>query len=126
MTYDPQTGIGKINPAGVDHYRRVLRELNSAGLDVALTMWHWDTPLVLENRAFTDQSCTVPGGHTGSFWLCDSAASYFEQYVQVLLDEFAPLIKFWNIPTRAGAMLQQNALFLRKRSGGAISRCAQH
>jgi len=95
MTYDPQTGIGKINPAGVDHYRRVLRELNSAGLDVALTMWHWDTPLVLENRAFKDQSCTVPGGHTGSFWLCDNAASYFEQYVQVLLDEFAPLIKFW-------------------------------
>ena len=95
MTYDPQTGVGKINTAGVEHYRRVLRELNSAGVDVALTMWHWDTPLVLENRAFNDQSCTVPGGHTGSFWLCDSAASYFEKYVKVLLDEFAPLIKFW-------------------------------
>lgn len=95
MTYDSESGEGTVNPEGIEHYRRVLRKLNSAGLSVALTMWHWDTPQVLENRAYRDPACMVLGGQTGSFWLCDNAASYFKEYSELIVEAFGPMVKFW-------------------------------
>jgi hypothetical protein len=63
---------GTVNMAGVAHYKAVLSALQAANIDVALTMWHWDTPEALENYAFANPNCTVgtDPSSTGSFWLC--------------------------------------------------------
>jgi hypothetical protein len=57
-----QTGarpVGKINKEGVAHYHKVLAALKAANVEVALTMWHWDTPEALENYAYHNPSCKV-------------------------------------------------------------------
>jgi beta-glucosidase len=43
-------GEGKINQAGLDHYRAVLDALGERGIDAAVTLFHWDLPQVLQDR----------------------------------------------------------------------------
>jgi len=85
--------VGKQNKEGIAHYRKVLTALKAAKIEVALTMWHWDTPMVLENWAYT--ACKTGGASTGSFWLCKQSATYFEEYAALLLREFGPLVQNW-------------------------------
>src|SRR5690242_12008676 len=38
-------GVGKVNPAGLDFYDRLVDELIAAGIAPWLTLFHWDFPL---------------------------------------------------------------------------------
>lgn len=42
-------GTGKPNPAGLAFYDRLLDEVCSAGIAPVGTVYHWDTPLALED-----------------------------------------------------------------------------
>jgi beta-glucosidase len=89
---------GTVNAAGVAHYKTVLSALQAANIDVALTMWHWDTPEALENYAFANPSCTIGGvdsSSTGSFWLCAESSIIFREYAELLLKEFGSYPAYW-------------------------------
>eukprot|EP00808_Paulinella_micropora_P007368 g41344.t1 len=89
------TLTSKVNWEGVEHYRQVLAALAAADIEVALTMWHWDTPQQLENAARSRADCIPKGSKIGSAWLCPDIADEFERYAKVLLAEFGPLVRYW-------------------------------
>ena len=72
------------NEAGIAHYRSVLRAYASRGIGVALTMFHWDTPLALEEAASRPGS----GCYNRSAWLCPWVGEAFGAYAKLLVDEF--------------------------------------
>jgi beta-glucosidase len=43
-------GVGRLNPQGVDYYKRCFEKLLKAGISPNVTLYHWDLPQVLENR----------------------------------------------------------------------------
>ena len=76
------TGIeDEPNQAGLDFYRRVFEELKSAGIEPLVTMWHFDTPLYLEEEL---------GG-----WENRELIGYFDKYVRTILTEYKGLVKNW-------------------------------
>ena len=42
-------GRGRGNPRGLDHYRRLVEELNGRGIAAVVTLYHWDLPQALED-----------------------------------------------------------------------------
>ena len=42
-------GRGRGNARGLDHYRRLVEELNDRGIAAVVTLYHWDLPQALEN-----------------------------------------------------------------------------
>jgi beta-glucosidase len=65
------TGTGALNPAGLDHYDRLVDELLRRGIAPYLTLYHWDLPQALEEaggwparataEAFADFAAAVAG-----------------------------------------------------------------
>lgn len=53
-------GMGKINRAGIDYYKRLIESLGKAGIGADITLYHWDMPYALHlkggllNREFSD------------------------------------------------------------------------
>jgi beta-glucosidase len=92
MTYSINKQTGKLewvrNEKGLAHYRSVLKAYAAAGISVALTMFHWDLPLVIEEYAASN-SC-------GSAWLCPTwMAGIFKEYADLLLTEFKDMVAWW-------------------------------
>lgn len=80
--------IWEANEAGIAHYKKVLKAYHSANISVALTMFHWDLPLLIEEHA-ANQSC-------GSAWLCHEwIGQVFEAYAELLLTEFRDYVSWW-------------------------------
>jgi len=78
------------NQEGIAHYKRVLSAYASRGVSIALTMFHWDLPLPLEDHAATSANSSV--------WLQPWISAAFEEYAQLLLSEFSPSqygVKWW-------------------------------
>jgi beta-glucosidase len=55
------TGRGPVNQRGLDHYRALLDGLASHGMAAAVTLYHWDLPQSLQDRA-AGRSAIPPSG----------------------------------------------------------------
>lgn len=73
-------GTGEPNPAGIAFYDRLLDEICLAGIAPVGTVYHWDTPLALENA----------GG-----WLVRDTALRFAEYAAILGEYFSDRVKMW-------------------------------
>ena len=71
---------GRINPKGIDFYKRVLGRLQEKGIQSLVTLYHWDLPQHLEDR----------GG-----WLNRETAFRFADYADRMGREFAGQVNSW-------------------------------
>lgn len=75
----PAKGI--INEEGLAFYDRILDELEAAGIQPLMTMYHWDLPLWLHEE----------GG-----WTSRGTVEYFREYASLLLDRYGKRVPMWN------------------------------
>ena len=71
----------KPNQAGLDFYRNVFTELRNAGIEPLVSIWHFDTPLALEEK-YGD-------------WLDRKYIVLYEKYVTTIFNEYKGLVKYW-------------------------------
>ncbi|MEM6350420.1 MAG: GH1 family beta-glucosidase [Cyanobacteria bacterium P01_D01_bin.14] len=74
-------GIGTVNPAGLDFYKRLVDRLLAAGITPHATLFHWDSPQALEDRY-------------GS-WQSRQMAYDFAEYVAVVVGALCDRISHW-------------------------------
>ena len=72
----------KPNQAGLDFYRNVFTELRNAGIEPLVSIWHFDTPLALEEK-YGD-------------WLDRKYIALYEKYVTTIFNEYKGLVKYYN------------------------------
>jgi beta-glucosidase len=83
-------GQGKVNPAGLDFYDRLVDCLLEAGIEPMVTLYHWDLPQPLEDD----------GG-----WLNRATVDRFADYAAIVGERFADRVTHWvpvNEPNVAG------------------------
>ncbi len=73
-------GTGKVNPAGLEFYERLVDTLLEHGIEPMATLFHWDLPVALDDR----------GG-----WLNPDSARWFADYAQVMFHYLDGRIKLW-------------------------------
>ena len=81
------------NAAGIAHYKKVIASYRQRDVKIALTMWHWDLPLAIEEAAAASASSECRGT---SAWLCfDLVSRAFAQYAKLLLEHFGADVTWW-------------------------------
>ncbi len=75
-------GTGEINPLGVQYYHNVIDECLSLGIEPWVTIFHWDTPQVLEEQ----------GG-----WTNRKMVDWFSEYSEFVTKEYGNKVKNWMI-----------------------------
>ena len=73
-------GRGRVNPAGLDFYDRVVDELLGNDIAPVVTLYHWDLPVVLEDE----------GG-----WVERSTVDAFCEYVEVVAARLGDRVGLW-------------------------------
>ena len=73
-------GRGRVNPAGLDHYQRVVDALLEAGIRPNITLYHWDLPAALDER----------GG-----WLNPDISEWFADYAQLMFRALGDRVDLW-------------------------------
>ena len=73
-------GSGPANQKGLDHYRRLVDELNRNGVEPVLTLFHWDLPQALEDA----------GG-----WPNRDTAQRFAEYAALVHSALAGEVRVW-------------------------------
>ncbi len=73
-------GVGRINQAGIDFYRRLCKELIGAGIEPVATLYHWDLPQALQDR---------------DGWVNPESVGWFADYAGVAVDALGDLIQTW-------------------------------
>lgn len=71
---------GTVNPAGLQFYRNLVRELKSAGIEPLVTLYHWDLPMWVHEK----------GG-----WMSETIADDFSFFVSVMTDALSDQVKYW-------------------------------
>lgn len=71
---------GKLEPRGLEFYRKLLQGLHQRGISPAVTLYHWDLPQYLEDA----------GG-----WTNRATVDAFVEYAEVLFKEFGDLVPSW-------------------------------
>lgn len=74
-------GTGRINPAGLGFYERLVDKLLERGIQPLATLYHWDLPAALDDR----------GG-----WLNPDVAKWFAEYADVVFRKLDDRIKLWS------------------------------
>lgn len=73
-------GTGRINPAGLGFYERLVDSLLARGIEPMATLYHWDLPAALDDR----------GG-----WLNPDVAKWFAEYADVVFRKLDDRIRYW-------------------------------
>jgi beta-glucosidase len=73
-------GRGRVNEAGLDFYDRLVDELLAGGITPFPTLFHWDTPQVLEDA----------GG-----WTSRSTAEAFVEYTEAVVGRLGDRVTHW-------------------------------
>jgi beta-glucosidase len=73
-------GTGRVNPAGLGFYDRLVDTLLGYGIRPALTLYHWDLPQELEDR----------GG-----WAARDTAYRFGEYAGLVADRLGDRVELW-------------------------------
>ena len=73
-------GRGRINPAGLDFYDRLVDRLLERGIEPFATLYHWDLPAALDDR----------GG-----WLNPDIAGWFAEYAAIVYRKLDGRVKHW-------------------------------
>jgi len=73
-------GRGRVNPAGLGFYERLVDALLEAGITPMATLYHWDLPVALDDR----------GG-----WLNPDVADWFADYTTVCTRALDDRVKLW-------------------------------
>jgi beta-glucosidase len=73
-------GTGRVNPAGLGFYERLVDALLARGIQPMATLYHWDLPAALDDR----------GG-----WLNRDAASWFAEYADVVFRKLDDRVQYW-------------------------------
>ena len=48
MPNGTRTGGNRVNQAGLDHYRKFMKDLLANGIAPVVTLYHWDLPQALQ------------------------------------------------------------------------------
>jgi len=73
-------GTGKVNPAGLDFYERLVDALLEHDVQPMATLYHWDLPAALDDH----------GG-----WLNPESAQWFANYARVVFRRLDGRVKLW-------------------------------
>lgn len=74
-------GTGRVNPAGIGYYDRLVDGLLELGVQPNVTLYHWDLPQALEER----------GG-----WGNRDVADWFADYATVAFDRLGDRVRTWS------------------------------
>ena len=69
------------NPKGLEFYRNVFLELKKYNIEPLVTIWHFDTPLYLEE-------------HYGG-WNNRQLITFYERFAKTCFNEYKGLVKYW-------------------------------
>jgi len=73
-------GRGRVNPAGLGFYERLVDDLLTAGIEPMITLYHWDLPAALDDR----------GG-----WLNPDVSDWFADYATLLYRRLDDRVSRW-------------------------------
>jgi len=73
-------GTGEVNQAGIDYYNRLVDELLAAGIEPAVTLFHWDLPQALADR----------GG-----WHNRESVEWFGNYARIMFEALGDRVDTW-------------------------------
>lgn len=73
-------GIGKVNQAGIDYYKKMIACLKKNGIVPNATMYHWDLPYALQ----------IQGGFGNREMI-----EWFKYYAGILFDYFGDEVELW-------------------------------
>jgi beta-glucosidase len=73
-------GTGTPNPKGLDFYKRLLEELQAAGIEPYATLFHWDLPQALQDK----------GG-----WASRATAQAFADYASYTAGQLSDYVAHW-------------------------------
>jgi beta-glucosidase len=73
-------GTGRVNPAGLGFYERLVDRLLEKGIKPMATLYHWDLPAALDDR----------GG-----WLNRDIAHWFAEYSEVVFRKLGDRVSHW-------------------------------
>ena len=76
------SGVGRVNQAGLDHYRRMIDSCLENGVEPWVTLYHWDLPQALEDK----------GG-----WTNRDIVGWFSEYVAVVVEALSDRATNWMI-----------------------------
>lgn len=74
-------GKGRVNPAGLDYYDRVVDALLTKGVTPFITLFHWDMPQALQD---------AHGGFAGR-----ETAQHYADYAEVVVRRLGDRVKHW-------------------------------
>lgn len=86
----------RFDEKAIQHYRRIIEELEKRDIEPVVTLWHFTNP-----QWFADEGC----------WASEDAVDHFLEYVEKIVEEFGDRISYWitlNEPT--GWIIHSNIL----------------